>query len=142
MPGRWSLLVACGALVVAGCAPGVDELQINSDHMLTAKDGAREHGIPVDILWKLPDRAHTVVAFVEASGSFSDPTVTWELVKLQLCREAHDVGADAVVIGAWQHEDYSWTAGVIGYGGQVKHLHGTAIKYDDRQSSVGGGSSD
>ena len=132
------MLVVCGTLMVAGCASPISELQINSDHMLVAENGAREQGIPVDVLWKLPDRAHTVVAFVEASGSFSDPTVTWDLVKLQLCREAHDVGADAVVIGTWQHEDYSWTAGIIGYGGQVKYLHGTAIKYDDRQSGGGG----
>lgn len=132
------MLVACGALMVAGCSSGVGGLQINSDHLLVAKNDAREHGIPVDVLWKLPDRAHTVVAFVEASGAISDPTVTWELVKLQLCREAHDVGADAVVVGTWQHEDYSWTAGVIGYGGEVKYLHGTAIKYDDHQSGGGG----
>jgi K+-transporting ATPase c subunit len=127
------MLVACGALMVAGCAPGISELQINTDHMLAAKDDARKQGIPVDVLWKLPDRAHTVVAFVEASGSISDPAVTWELVKLQLCRAARDVGADAVVIGTWQHENYSWSAGVIGYGGEVKYLHGTAIKYDDHQ---------
>lgn len=132
------MLVACGALVVAGCAPGINDLQINSDHMLTAKNAAREHGIPVDVLWKFPHRAHTVVALVEASGSFSDPALTWELVKLQLCREAHAVGADAVVIGTWQHEDYSWSAGLIGYGGEVKYLHGTAIKYDDRPSGGGG----
>ncbi len=132
------MLVACGALMVAGCASPISELQITSDHMLVAKNGAREHGIPVDVLWKLPDRAHTVVAFVEASGTISDPAVTWDLVKLQLCREAHDVGADAVVIGTWQHENYSWTAGLVGYGGQVKYLHGTAIKYDDRQPGGGG----
>lgn len=132
------MLVACGALMVAGCASGISGLQIKTDHMLAAKDSARKHGIPIDVLWKLPDRAHTVVAFVEASGSISDPVVTWELVKLQLCRAAHDVGADAVVIGTWQHENYSWTAGIVGYGGEVKYLHGTAIKYNAPQSGGGG----
>ena len=125
------MLAACVALTVAGCSSGISGLQVYSDHMLLEKNSAREHGIPVDVLWKRPDRPHTVIAFVEASGSFSDPTVTWNLVKLQLCREAHDLGADAVVVGTWEHEDYSWTAGVIGYGGQVKYLHGTAIKYND-----------
>jgi hypothetical protein len=134
MLGRRIMLVACGALMVAGCSFGISELQIRSDHMLAAKDDARKHGIPVDVLWKLPDRAHTVVAFVEASASFSDPAVTWELVKLQLCREARGVGADAVVIGTWKHEGYSWSAGIVGYGGEVKYLRGTAIRYDDRQS--------
>lgn len=124
----------CGSLVVSllllvSC---VGDVQITSDHLLTACDSCRQQGVPVDVLWKPPDRPFVAIARVEAGTNIPE-RATWEQVKLALCRETHELGADAVIIGAWAHEGDSWSLGPIGYGGQAKLLRGLAIRYEAKK---------
>ena len=148
---RWMLLFLIAALGRAGCgrptpiafaraaaailpllllASCVRDLEITTGHLLMACDSCRQQGVPVDVLWKAPDRPFVAIAHVEA-GSNIPEEASWEAIKLALCRETHELDADAVVVGDWQFKDDSWTVGFIGYGGQAKLLRGLAIRYGD-----------
>lgn len=118
--------LALSLLLLVSC---VSDFEITSDHLTIACDSCRQQGVPVDVLWKPPDRPFVGLAHVEAGTNIPE-RATWEQVKLVLCRETHKLGADAVIIGKWVHEGDSWSLGPFGYGGQAKLLRGLAIRYE------------
>jgi len=122
-------LLVLSLLLLVSC---VSDFQITGDYLLMACDSCRQQGVPVDVLWKPPDRPFVAIAHVAASSNIPE-RATWEEVKLVLCRETHKLGADAVIIGAWVYQGDSWSVGPVGYGGQAKLLRGLAIRYEAKK---------
>ena len=72
----------CGLLVLSllflvSCA---STFEITSDHLSIARDSCRQQGVPVDVLWKPPDRPFVAIAHVVASSHIPE-SATWEEVK-------------------------------------------------------------
>jgi hypothetical protein len=103
---------------------------VHSDHLLLDRDNCRKQGVAIDVFWTRPERSFTEIARVEAVRRWYVYS-TWQDVQLALCREARELGADAIYSLHTGSAAYSISVGELGGGGSTEKLTATAIRWGD-----------
>ena len=126
-----TLMVAC--LGSAHCS--TQHITMISDHLYldTSHVCCRDGDKTVEILQIPPDRPYIKVAYVEAFAAFYAADVSWAALRKELCRQAIEVKADAIIQLQVGGKTFSHTIEVldieVGTGGDAKKLSGIAIRY-------------
>jgi hypothetical protein len=75
-------------------------------------------------------RSYTEVAIVTAHVRWWWSSTSWEDMLGDLCQEAADAGANAIIDLSVGNLTYSWSLGPLGLGGNVRHLTGVAVRLE------------
>jgi hypothetical protein len=75
-------------------------------------------------------RSYTELAIVTAHVRWWWSSPSWEDMLGDLCQEAADVGANAIIDLSVGDLTDSWTLGPVGLGGNVRHLTGVAVRLE------------
>jgi len=108
--------------LLAGCA--------TSDHLYLVRREVQctPFGEPIEFLPGPPAEPHVAIARIEASGAIFVP-ITWEMLRLYLCREALAVEADAVFGLEQEQVDYSIGFTPLSVDWTNKRLTAVAVRF-------------
>lgn len=127
-----AVIIAAGA----GCGSRYDVL-LTSDHLYldTSRVPCRHGQTTIEIFQEPPHRPYAKVAYLEAFTSFvAQQEVTWDDLRQEICRQAIEVGADAIIDLKVSSRPYSREVTVgpleVAEGGVVKKLTAVAIRYE------------
>ena len=135
IPATIAIAIVASCMGSQGCGSAGPLMYSGYLYLDTSEVCCGHKGKTIDILQEPPD-SYVKVAFVEVHATFyADGQVDWGDLRNELCRQAIEANADAIIQLKVGSEPFSREVKIIAVktatGGGTKKLTGIAIRYDN-----------